>query len=423
MAGYNAATPHLKNGYKAADWKGIYGRSKFIEFGFSTGKVSASDSLMRGTNWFVGVNVPLMGMKFGNRRYGVKGFLFVPYLAGSVGATSVGGKGAFGGTITAGASLQLPFIVVDFRMNTIVTPGNKAPGMKTVTFMPAMVIGFDALWDVLDPKLQFDGTRWHQYNSYERHVDVEHHEDYDIITTTETTEYHQWSNDVYQYDVGGYIGIGPRVSWTKHAYAGETKMLGLVQSGRARGLMYDLIAETGKVGFASSFADTSTFEDPYPKRRKLDKSDSKYAGSVNCTRGLVRLGFDLNKSEQHANQFTRFMVGLGMGYAFFGTPKYDRESAPEELDAFFASHPNVVANDRMDARKFKDGMFFQLFFSFELGVISIGYERNFYKTAALADVGTLTFTYNLPVDRVRDTYGKLSFIKRSENPDSKYKTQ
>ncbi len=252
--GFNMSKPILANGYSSDYWKGVHIRSKFVEFGYMSARViNPLDSNVLGTNIYIGANIPIFKLGMGKRVYGIKGILLIPFIAADIGRTSIGTAHSLQATIAPGLSLQLPYVLVDFRMNTGVTFNNVA-GLKKykLLLMPTIAFQFDALWDVMDPKIKFNGTFSGTTTSTTYSESIEYHTDYDIITTTETTSSRDYSYDSYKKDVGPHISLGPRVCYwnkgdSKKYINGETLMFGLVQSGRAHGFGYDLIGETGTI--------------------------------------------------------------------------------------------------------------------------------------------------------------------------------
>ncbi|MEO5642421.1 MAG: hypothetical protein ABIQ40_16720 [Bacteroidia bacterium] len=357
-AGFNFGHPRLAEGYNGGEWKGINIRSNFLELGYmSAGVFDPSGTRRLGYNVYLGVNFPIKKLMFGKREYGIKGFLVAPFIAGDLGYTGIGERHSFQATVAPGVSLQLPYTVIDFKLNTSVAFGN-VPGLlrQKILFMPTIVFQFDALWDVMDPVLKFDGHYEGVNESTSYHQDVSYHTTYTEYTTYSTTTYSPYSYDSYKRDVGPYISVGPRISFWNLKNSTGTFMKGIQQSGRAHGFGYDLIAENGAI---------TTAED-------ID---------LKATRVMGRLSFDLNVSKEGLTHFTRFMFGPSLGYCWF---------------------------TKSDARvNSENGQFFGYFISLEVGAVSFSFEKNYAFYNKFDNQRYFSVSYNIPFERVFARYKQL----------------
>lgn len=350
-AGFNYVKPRMGKGYSTEPWKGVNIRSKVLELGYYAGHVSdpSANSLLA-HNAYVGLNIPIRRLGFGKREYGIKGILVAPFIAGDVGRVRIGDQKTWQLTVAPGVSLQLPYVLVDFRLNTIVGFSN-VPGLTKQKYMiaPTVTLQFDALWDVMDPELRFDANysgiyRWTEGWDYGDYVEY-------------TTFYKPYSYDVYRYNVGAHISLGPRVSyWNLKNGNNKTLMIGLVQSGRANNFGYDLIAEQGKI-------------------------ITEGGQEVQAVRTMGRLSMNLNVSQSGVTQFTRLMIGGGIGYNWFTK-----------------TNPYVHS---------KSGEFFNLFASLEFGAVGFSYEQNFAFYNRFDDQKYFSFTYRVPIERVVYRYRQL----------------
>lgn len=358
-AGFNYGWPQLKKGYASEPWKGVHIRSKFLEFGYMSGHgTTPAETSTFGFDAYAGVNIPFLKAARGKRAYGLKGFYVVPFIAANIGLMAYDGKAAFQGTVAPGLSLQLPYTVVDFRLNTVIS-AKEMHGLigQRLLLLPTFAFQLDALWDVMDPQLHFDGHYEGVYTNTYENVSYEE-TDYAIYkTTTTTTTYQPYSYDVYKYNVGPHISAGPRVSYWNLKKGPSTLMFGLVQSGRAHGFGYDLIGERGTV-------------------------ESKSNGyTTTATRAMARLSFDLNRSAKGFTQFTRLMAGAGVGYCWF-------ENSGEHATA-------------------TNGQFINAFISYELGAVSFSLEKNFSFYNGFESQQYFSFAYRLPFERLHDRYQQL----------------
>ncbi|MDQ3110871.1 MAG: hypothetical protein M3R17_13340 [Bacteroidota bacterium] len=357
-AGFNFGHPKLAEGYNGGEWKGVNIRSKFLEMGYmSAGVFDPSGTRQLGYNAYMGVNFPIKSLMLGKREYGIKGFLVVPFVAGDLGFAGIGKGHSFQATVAPGISLQLPYTVIDFKLNTSIAFGN-VPGFyrQKVLFMPTIVFQFDALWDVMDPVLKFDGHYEGVTQSTSYHTEVEEHVTYTEYTTYSTTTYSPYSYDSYKRDVGPHISLGPRISYWNLKNAGSTFMKGIQQSGRAHGFGYDLIAENGGITTAEGY-------------------------DLKATRVMGRLSFDFNVSKEGLTHFTRLMIGPSLGYCWF---------------------------TQSDARvRSENSQFFGYFLSLEVGAVSFSFEKNYAFYNKFDNQRYFSVSYNIPFERVFERYKQL----------------
>ncbi|HTL83194.1 MAG TPA: hypothetical protein VL651_15880 [Bacteroidia bacterium] len=357
-AGFNYAFPKLRHDYSTDPWKGVHIRNKFIELGYMAGKVKdPSEQEVLGYNAYIGGNFTLRKYAFGKREYGIKGYFVVPFIAGDIGLLSIGGQRCGMATFAPGISLQLPYTLIDFRLNVGLGFDNVHGLLRNQVFIaPTFAFQLDALWDVMDPHLKFDGhyEGVNEYTSYSDHV--EYTDDYIITTTTATTTYSPYSYDSYRYDVGPHISIGPRVSYWNLKKGDHTLMTGIVQSGRAHGFGYDLIAEKGSITTQTGY-------------------------DLKATRAMARLSFDIGLGKVGNTHFTRLMVGGGLGYNWF-----------QKSDTHVHSD---------------NGQFFNMFVSYEIGAVSFEYSVNKAFYNKFDDQKYFAFSYRLPIERLYDRYKQL----------------
>jgi hypothetical protein len=353
--GFNYVMPKLGKGYDGEAMRGINVRNKFIEMGYYAGRVTSSlDSNLLAYNGFIGLNLPIRLLGFGKREYGIKGALVAPYVAVDLCRMGIGTNHTWGATVAPGISLQLPYVLVDFRLNTVIGFKN-VPGLKRERYMfaPTIQLQFDGLWDVMNPKVEFD----HTYNGAYTWTESKDFGNY----TEYTTYYEEYSEDIYRYNVGAHISIGPRLcNWNLKNGNNSTFMYGLVQSGRANSFGYDLIAEQGKI--------TTT--------------DGQ---QIKALRSMARLSMNLNFSGGGNTFFTRLMVGGGIGYNWF-------------------TSDNAYVHA-------ENGEFFNLFISMEFGAVAFSYEVNKAFYNKYDDQKYFAFTYRIPIERVIYRYRQLKESK------------
>lgn len=345
-AGFNFVFPKtMAPGYSSEPLRGLNIRTKVVEMGYYAGKFTTpADSQALFYNMYLGVNFPIKRLGIGRRQMGIKGASLVPFLAGGVGYMGSQKQSCFQGTFSPGISLQLPYVVVDFKVNAVVGFDN-VPGLKRNKFMvgPAIALQFDGLLEVMDPELSYDYTN-HGYYVWSEGREV------NWYTEEWTTYYVPFSEDVYRRNIGPHISLGPRVcNWNLKNGNNKTLMVGLTQSGRAGNFGYDLIAESGNI-------------------TTPDGDDLK------ATRAMGRLSINLNVSKSNNTFFTRFMIGGGIGYNWFTT-----SSAYAHSD---------------------NGEFANLFCAIEFGACAFSYEVNKAFNDKFDDQKYFAFQYRIPIERV-----------------------
>ncbi|MES2589596.1 MAG: hypothetical protein V4622_11505 [Bacteroidota bacterium] len=373
--GYNFSKIMLKDNYTSDIWKGIHFRENFFEMGYSRGTITKNDTNSNGSQFYIGASFPIKSLSFGKRYCSVKGYKFAPFVAANVGILNLAGAKNYTGTFAPGFSLQLPYTLVDFRLNTIIPLTSRGnPGLSNVIFMPTVTFQLDGLWDAMDPELKIDGAMPSSYS-------------YDAIVWGLGTDgggnevWGYWglnpksNNDgyyIYKYQVGAHISLGPRFTYfnfanDKTGNEGEVAMYGFVQSGRAENFGYDLIVESGKIGLSDKFQNES----------------------IKTTRAIGRLSVNLAFSHHNFTQFSRLMLGVGLGQNWFSKPKIEEE--------------------------FANGQFANFSLSLEFGAIAVSYEFDKYFFGRFDDLQYLSFVYRLPIERLIKKY------KATKNSRDDYK--
>src|SRR5688572_18748429 len=117
-AGFNYVIPKvLGAGYSSEPLRGINIRTKIIEMGYYAGKFTTPvDSQKLFYNMYIGANIPIRMLGLGRRQYGIKGASMVPFIAGGFGYMGSDGQSCFQGNFSPGISVQLPYVVIDFKV-------------------------------------------------------------------------------------------------------------------------------------------------------------------------------------------------------------------------------------------------------------------------------------------------------------------
>ena len=116
------------------------------------------------------------------------------------------------------------------------------------------------------------------------------------------------------------------------------------------------------------------------------------------TRWMVK-----GESEEFSNatRFTRFMFMWGMGQTTFtGAPVYNEAVAPQQISNIASLSAEGAPAKGMMPTDFDKSRYNLFSFRFEMGVVSVGFERYRHKDALFATVRELTLSFQIPPARL-----------------------
>ena len=436
-------------------WKGVNYRFYLLEFGTWRGRFNYRapsreyDNVRLNQN-YVGLYAPLGWLSAGHRRLGIRGWALMPFVSGGIGHTTyrpnrvVSGEKKFGTAqlyAAPGLSLQLPYVTVDARALGTYYFANKdfpdAPYQKGFTFTPTVSLQFDLLTDIFSPTMSniasvsgyAPKSTWSSNGS----------------TATRTTTYSHQSVDVSVMDVGPFVALTPRYTWSRYEpWRGQTMAPGLGLSLRTGMLAADVFADYGQRGVASRFETLATTEAPEPKDKTVDRHDDQFAGTRTGGRAIVRAGIDVypaikaafllfgafgdtegqeikgrngntivsGTSAQYdpnsrvdvggSTSFFRIITGVGAGGYLNSRTTFLHPEQEANLDRKFAAgNPgNYILNKYTDPRLDKPGAALQAYVALEAGCASISFERTSYTGDPLAKESTVSVAWLLPTRRL-----------------------
>ncbi|MBC7448462.1 MAG: hypothetical protein H7330_10420, partial [Hymenobacteraceae bacterium] len=419
-------------------WQGVHYRTRMLELDWAAAKVYRSDPafdptarLERQQFYGIGVHVPIHALGVGTRYAGVKGVLLQPFVAGQVGLWSLGKAYKSGWQVGAapGVSLQLPFVVIDARVQAAYCFGASEKYGNLVHYrglqlLPTLALQFDGLWEVFGA--QREGSTTNVEGSYvtqtvhtpvSRTSETNTHFDGSSTTrttttyavSTQSTYYAPFSYTMYTTTTDPWWGLGPRVQWAPaRDYRGTTLTGGLQFGVRPGKVAFDVLAEYGQLGLASSLDTLPTQARPTPKKLRIDRTDDQFSGTRSGTaRILGRAGVDvmgfLQGLEKEEALYFRLILGAGAGYALPGRRVvYKYADQAQWLDAKLADgNPQQFVRNRFsDARRARADWAFQLYTQVEAGPVSLSLERNRYFGDPLADGYTVALGWLLPLYRL-----------------------
>lgn len=418
-------------------WQGVHYRTRMLELDWAAAKVYRSDPaldptarLERQQFYGIGIHVPIHALGIGTRYAGVKGLLLQPFVAGQVGVWSLGKTYKNGWQVGAapGLSLQLPFVVIDARVQAAYCFGarekyGELTHYRGVQLLPTLSLQFDGLWEVFGAEREGSTTNVEGgYVTSTVHTPVssrsETNTHFDGSSTTRTTTtyavstqstyYAPFSYTMYSTTTDPWWGLGPRVQWAPaRDYRGTTLTGGLQFGVRLSKVAFDVLAEYGQLGLASSLDTVPTQARPTPEKIRIDRTDDQFSGTRPGTARVIgRAGVDvmglLQPRDDEARYF-RLILGAGAGYALPGRRvAYKHADQAQWLDAKLADgNPQQFVRNRFsDARLGRAGWAFQAYTQVEVGPVSLSLERNRYLGDPLADGYTVALGWLLPLYRL-----------------------
>ena len=454
----------------AEPWKGVNYRLSFFEFGTYRGHFNYASPGREGQNVrlnqnYLGTYLPLGWLGVGKRRLGTHGLLLLPFVSGGVGHTTYrpsrvqSGPSKYGVAhlyAAPGLSLQVPYFTIDLRAQSTYYFANKdyadAPYRRGWSFTPVLSLQFDLLSDVFNPRMSSIASA----SGYAPKSQWSSSGNYAVRTTT----YSRASVDVSVMDVGPFVALAPRYTWSRHAlYRSGTMLPGLGVSARLHLLALDGWVDYGQRGVASSFETLATLDTPEPKERKVNEHDDQFAGYRRGGRIMARAGVDVYPAiktafllfgafgdaggaaiqDRHGNtivegtqaqldpgsridasgstSFFRVILGLGGGgYANQGPLTYLHPEQEVNLDRKFGpGNPGKFAQNKFtDPRLAKAGAALQAYVSIEAGCASLSFERTSYTGDPLAKESTVAVAWLLPVKRLREAHRALRAAPKAD---------
>jgi|GEM_PF-2693359 len=393
--GYGFSMPAFHNTTLDGPWSGIHFRNKWFEASYFTGTAeyerdALPDTTADGGILSIGWNNPVPFLRFGTRELGVRGFLIQPIIGVHYSRYGLGG-GASAISLSPGITFQFPYGLVDVRFNagyTLATEkGHEATqNIEGVMIIPEISLQLDGLYDLWNPNIIKTGRSR-------------------TMTQTSTTIITRESDD-FSSDVKPFWAISPRMM-TGIGLSRGTGIGGIGFSGRAGALMAD-----ASMDFGSLTVTTPEFPDEY----NISVSEDQLNGQVFSSRLFLGAGISptylfkavfrpgsLSKVEgAKLTPMFRNYLGVRFGYSLIGEVKFDRTDASDELDAIYQNHPDL--DTKYDAREMEAGTLFSLFYTVELGSISLSWELAVSPSSLLASQQTVGLTYLLPYKRLIQFY-------------------
>ncbi len=426
FAGYELGIPLLEsNSFKSRGLSGYHIRYNGIEYQEFKGNMyiegQSAEQERHIYAQMLGGSFYLKKLKRGNRRYDISGVQMLPFLNFMAGRIRVDANSSVSGIFAAapGISFQLPYFVIEAKLQAMYIPSpDKYAGLNSFMFTPSFSILLDGLWNAYDPKRGVSGGN-----------------------PTKTTSF----VESYDYNIGPLQALLFKYSYNTHDYAGITKMFGAYWIARRSLLGIDLGMDAGKLGFASSYKDLPTRDNPDPSLSSINKDDRRYRGSVNAARFTMRAGLDLIKalsgaigggghslnadpqdgtylqnSKHYGTELSpgnRFIAGGIIGYTVLNKNhfQYDEPNAEQDVNKYFGDNPQIYRATTSDVRTSLDGLTYGYFATLEAGSLHITFSQIYYEHFDLGNLSELTLGYILPYKRLINKYRRLKRERVSQS--------
>lgn len=382
------------------------------------------------------------GLLKNTRKLGMMGYSMYPSMAVGMAwtveqsATSDWSRDDAGIAIVPSFNIALPFTEIEFNLNgTYYFKGSTSLGK--FQFQPSIGFKFDGLFEMLghdvDLKSETDLVTYKMVVDDIQYLTDKTVVSYHYATGVKTQQYYSWT-------VEAFGGLTPRYTFTRPMpYVGKTEFIGLGYSLRALNSGFDIIAETGKQGYASMLNYPAYTYDPEPESAAIAKDSGRFSAVGRQTRIYARYSIDLKEllfsmisqspdpgetvisksttkfaAAKKSNAF-RVMGGVGVGYAWVKKPEFVYDDARVALDKRFDENPDMLHNAWNDPQKAKSGLLVHYFVAVEFGVMGVEWGTTQLKDSPLSSSGpyrNISVYYTLPISKIAVNWKSVKEEKR-----------
>ena len=156
--------------------------------------------------------------------------------------------------------------------------------------------------------------------------------------------------------------------------------------------------------------------------KDIDQTDVQ-GSTMGVTGGFELMGL-LTKIYVHSHEdrsiysavrFVRLFFTGGYGKTSFnGSPQFNSATAQQEILSFNTNFPNEAQTDRYIPGSVSSSTFTSLGAKIEIGLVSAGFDKYFYKDAAFANGYAFTFQYMIPPSRLYRAAKVMNTIRKSK---------
>ncbi len=435
--------PNLGTGAETPNpWYGVSMLSDIFEIRFALGEVDRVQPISNKTSDYtypignygkdfgymlsLGANFPIKALAFGAYQSPTKVLRGHPTLGAHFdyfnfkeGTKDPGKSTIYALSINPGYRIRLPFVSVEFNLDSRLgfamvddISGTGYNFYKGSGFTPTFTLRFDAFKGLLNPSMisapaqmatvsNIETTTYRTSTRYSGNTRV-------VSYTTYTTADVTVSNfNVGIQDIGPNIGVGPKFSFMSPRRGNHNnigRLMGAAIEGRASFADFGFTLEGGTLGHGSEL----DFKGENEPRRKLDKSKSTPAGTVDMTNFYVNMGIDISQlflipfatvvDKGSATSFLSASSGVIIGGHYAFNQQYDSP----EIAASFA--PTILSNDPSELNnKFFDpsdvglGYLGGCYFAVHIGALSFKATNYRFYGAPFASTSMFSVAWKYPI--------------------------
>jgi hypothetical protein len=392
-----------------------------LKLGFGTSYVLRENNRLEedyGTHLYAGVNYPITLLAFGRQKSAFNVMRGHPVIAGGIGyfgftdkftnsSKATDKQWYFG--INPGYRIRLPFVSIEgnFNMKIGLSKKGEMDGYsKRFTFYPSGTLRFDALKWFFNPKMvQASGTMTSVSN-----IQSSSYRSGNYIYTTTTYDVTVSPIKMGVQDIGGHIGVGPKISFmnpNRDAHIPTSLLVGVAAEGRFAAADFGLTVEGGKVGHGGLLIPKSGDDHKY--RKKLDKSERNGLGTLNMVNVYTQLGVDITSlilipfgisiDKGKSTSYLGLTAGINVGAHFSWGQEFINHGDAAIYDQRLAADNGASKEKFIDPRKVGTGYLGGFFISLQVGTTSFKITNYRYYGAPFASTTMFSVAYRFPFYR------------------------
>lgn len=372
-----------------------------------------------GRNFAININLPIapgtLGFNSGRPGSLLRGQLF--------GAFGIGGFGLWEGDRQYKGSLLYFSAAPGYRLyNNFLSAELRLVGMagmtvgdgyenyfKKTSVSPMLTLRMNGLFNRLVQGQSLVGNSSLQYDNVQTSKSRTYTSEGVYETTTTTADVSIRRGTSVLNDIGRYVGIGPRVSFTRpmdEHFSGASMLAGLSLYARPGKILLGLNAETGTAGHASVTTNQGL------AKRTPDHAETYGTGTLKTTNVFADFGVDISslckslitqevEDKNNVTTFASINIGYSLGYSFVqGQTFTNPQTAVPLYDSMFAT-TTEPSTARIDPRKSASGLVGGFFLGLDIGSVGFKLQYYTYRNAPLANNLYYTLSYRFRTSRRR----------------------
>lgn len=378
-----------------------------------------------GTHFAIGFNSPLKFLTFGAQKSPNQVLRGHPIVSGEIGAFWFHNQEKYYGEaqtslyylgVNPGYRIRVPFGSIDINVNArLGMPlGKNSDYYKGIGIYPSLTFRFDALkWKYNPDMVSVQGTYTSVSNiqSRKEYAGTRYNSDGSSITyynVYTTADVHVQDVTIGIQDIGGHIGIGPKISFMnprRTPFAPESFLVGVAAEGRRSYFDFGATLEGGKVGHGSKLVVKDEEDSKY--RKKLNKNETFGQGTLNTINLYTNIGFDISpfflgiiglsvdkgESTSFLSVTTGFITGI---HTSFGQ-RYVDPTVQSTFDQIVADDQGMSKEKFLDPSEIGTGFLGGFYFSVQIGAMNFKITNYRYYGAPFASNTLMSIAYRFPV--------------------------